>query len=138
MKPLLPFVALFFSTFCLAAQAEERAPIIDMHLHAIGDPAPLIKLLDMGDFDLSVPTTGKALLDETLAELKRYNIVYAVANGTAEDLAVWNAVDPKRFISAVQLHAIDGDEAHAAALKPLFESGELEAFGEMGGLTCHH
>ena len=57
-------------------------PIIDMHIHAFG-------LDQMGNPPPANPRTGKAtptrtdreLMEATLSELKRYNIVKAVAGG---------------------------------------------------------
>jgi len=69
-----------------SSQQSPTQPIIDMHIHAFG-------LDQMGNPPPPNPRTGKAtptrtdkeLMEATLSELKRYNIVKAVAGGPRED-----------------------------------------------------
>ncbi len=117
-----------------AASAEERQPIIDIHMHPVVDMAPLAEML--ADIDLQglrVSSSGEAFLAETLELLDRYNIVKVILSGDAEAVAKWRAADPKRFIPALQPQRLTADPAHAESIRPLFESGKMEAFGEVTG-----
>jgi|TARA_B100000315_G_scaffold250962_1_gene284805 hypothetical protein len=116
------------------ASAEERQPIIDIHMHPVIDMAPLAEMLSVIDLQgLRVSDSGDALLAETLELLDHYNIVKVILSGDAEAVAKWRTADPKRFIPALQPQRLTADPAHAESLRPLFESGKMEAFGEVSG-----
>ena len=81
--------------------APQRLPIIDMHIHATswdhqGNPPPPNPLTG------KVPTarTDKEAMDATLAELRRYNIVKAVAGGPREHVSRWLAADQGELSAA--------------------------------------
>jgi len=71
-----------------------RPPIIDMHLHAFG--------LDEGEMPPPNPVTRKpssatstsAIREQSLAALKRFNIVKAVTSGSPENVAAWRKPAP--------------------------------------------
>lgn len=106
--------------------AEQRLPVIDVHLHAWplelppgtpvcpGDQPLLVPTLDPRDeFDpsslgacsrpLRAPANDTALMQETLIELQRYNVRLAVADGSVDRVAQWQAAAPEtlRLLPAV-------------------------------------
>jgi uncharacterized protein len=111
--------------------ALQRLPIIDMHLHATGwdhggNPPPPNPLSG------KVPTarTDKQFMEATLAELKRYNIVKAVAGGPREHVSRWLAADPGRIIGGTSL----GPQLELPDLNVIREdarAGRLRVLGEL-------
>src|SRR4029450_8210333 len=99
LQPIASFVLLLCvsanQAFSQQPSAPKRPPIIDMHIHATacdhyGSPPPPNMVTG------KVPTarTDKEFMDATLAELRRYNIVKAVAGGPREHVSRWLAADP--------------------------------------------
>ncbi len=106
--PLLPLVLLLCASATLAfpqqSATPQRQPIIDMHIHAFGwdhqgNPPPPNPLTG------KVPParTDKEAMEASLAELRRYNVVRAVAGGRPDHVARWRAADPERIIGGTML-----------------------------------
>jgi hypothetical protein len=92
------FAAVFISAIARSTP-KPRLPVIDLHIHAygwdhMGNPPPSNRITG------KIPTarTDKAAMDATLTELKRFNVVKAVAAGPRERVLSWLAADPGRFI----------------------------------------
>src|SRR5687768_18308526 len=65
--------------------ARQRLPIIDMHVHAFGwDPMGNPPPPNIVTRKVPSARTDKEFMDAVLAELKRYNIVKAVARGPTQ------------------------------------------------------
>lgn len=144
----------------LAAQAAtpQPLPVIDMHMHAwsledfggkpppgcIGargmdmhgvDPAKPFDFLAQATCKVTVdaPKTDEALLDETLAEMRRFNIVAGVLAGDRDIVRKWRAADPDRFIPAANFFTDDKPPpaARAIELEKRVASGETKVFAEV-------
>lgn len=109
-----------------------KPPIIDMHLHAFGfdeygNPPPPNEVTGK----LPTARTDKEALEGSLAALKRYNIVKAVASGPLEDVLRWREAAPDRIVGGAYygprnaLPAVD-------ILKKEFVAGRLAVMGELG------
>ncbi|HET9355398.1 MAG TPA: amidohydrolase family protein [Sphingomicrobium sp.] len=130
-----------------------RLPVIDMHVHAgrLNRTAPVPvcpgnRPLTFPALDPKVPpsptallgcdrpiysaTTGLALRDGTIAELRRHNVRRAVLAGNAEVVAEWSAVAPGLFIPAAS-PPTRGSEA-LARLRRLHGEGRAAVFAELG------
>jgi len=137
MKATLRAVGL--AVLCISANealsrqpsAPQPPPIIDMHVHATGwdhsgnPPPPNPKTG-------RVPTsrTDKEFMDATLAELKRYNIVKAVAGGPRAHVSRWYAADPARIIGGTMM----GPRfplPDVGVLAEDFRAGRLGVLGEL-------
>jgi predicted TIM-barrel fold metal-dependent hydrolase len=131
---LLRIVFGLLGTFCLLSAStttNKKLPIIDMHMHAY--PAGY-----NGEVSMPNPVTGKpsaAASDEelmlaTLKEMRRYNIVKAVASGPLAFVFRWMSAEPKRFIGGVYF-----DEATSLPdvqrLRQYFMAGQLGVLGEL-------
>jgi len=111
--------------------ARQRLPIIDMHVHAfgwdhLGKPPP------PNDVTGKVPTarTDKELMDAVLAELKRHNVVKAVAGGPRRHVLRWLAADPGRIIGGTMV-AADFPLLDPTVLREDFRAGRLGVMGEL-------
>ena len=110
----------------------QRQPIIDMHIHAFswdhqGNPPPPNPVTG------KVPTarTNKEAMEASLAELKRYNVVRAVAGGPREHVLRWLAADPGRIIGGTMM----GPRFPLPDMNVLredFRAGRLGVMGELG------
>ena len=142
----------------LHARAQQRLPIIDMHLHAStaddnGPPplalcVPAVTIVPAWDPNTSweevwiaalknppcsdpilSPTTDEAVMRETIAVLERLNMI-GVLSGTPARVRRWSEAAPGRFIPSVQFR-LDRDELSPDSMRRLFESGGFAVLGEI-------
>lgn len=126
-------------TFMLAALlfagpacAQERGPIIDMHLHAFGfdefgNPPPPNEATGL------VPSarTDGAAMRATLDALREHNVVVAVASGPLPDVQEWVAANPERLVGGLGLGPMD-TLPDAASLRRLAYGKHVAVLGELG------
>lgn len=151
-----------FLLLAAAAQAPSSMPppIIDMHMHAWslteefgGNPPPPgcigARGIDMHGVDpakpfdfmaqatckvmVEAPKTDQALLDETLKEMRRFNIVSGVIAGERAVVAKWAKAAPDRFIPAANFFLDDGlpPPGRLEELEQRARSGETKLFAEI-------
>jgi uncharacterized protein len=126
-------------TLCVTASAawaqqaspRQRLPIIDMHVHAfgwdhMGNPPP------PNPVTRAVPTarTDKEFMDAVLAELRRHNVVRAVAGGPRAHVSRWQAADPDRIIGGT-IVARDFPLLDTSALRADVRAGRVGVMGEL-------
>jgi len=153
MKPLVLVLALLL--VALDAHAQQRLPIIDMHLHAytadgngpppLGLCVPILPYVPPLDPNREVfsavakdppcpdpiwsPMTDEAVMEETIAILERRNII-GVLSGPPERVLRWSEAAPGRFIPSVEFQ-LGRDEPSLASLRRLFEDGPFAVLGEV-------
>jgi predicted TIM-barrel fold metal-dependent hydrolase len=131
---LCNLLALIVPSLLTLAQTEQSTPplIIDMHMHAYAADR-------FGKAGIPNPVTGKpsaavtntALLDASLAAMKRYNIVKAVASGALDSVARWKTAAPDRFIGGAQIDVgIPAPDLNR--LRTELQNGGLGFMGEIG------
>lgn len=130
------------SLLCCACASQQstadRAPIIDMHLHAYpvepGVSLDFFWLLD----GMVPPTSTEQLMQATLAEMERYNIVKGWAAGPVEIVAKWKAAAPDLILGAPIFMAVETFPS-VQVLRSAYEAGRLDGLGELvaqiAGLT---
>lgn len=150
------FLALLFFPVVIFAQG--RAPIIDMHMHALGaadqGPPPMAMCTPIADFPawdpgkssygevfmgifknppcknpVWSPKTDEALQNETLAAMKKLNVI-GVLSGTVDKVAIWRKSAPERFIPALAFQ-LGEDKISPEDLRKLNKEGQLAVFGEI-------
>ena len=130
MKPSFVAAAVLILPWSLAAR--EPLPIIDMHMHAHGAER-------FGPAASPNPVTGKpsaaitdaALLEASLAAMKRYNIVKAVACSARDSVALWKEAAPELFIGGAQID-VGLPMPDLETLRADLGSGRLGFLGEIG------
>jgi predicted TIM-barrel fold metal-dependent hydrolase len=141
MKLLLIVFLLVEIPYFIYAQTatNKKLPIIDMHMHSF--PAGY-----MGEVNIPNPVTGRSsgmasdreLMQATLKEMHRYNIVKAVASGPLEVMYRWKSEEPKRIIGGVHFDEITS-LPDVKELRQQFTAGKLGVLGELAaqyvGLT---
>lgn len=155
MKHQLLALGLFAAPLQLAAQ--ERLPIIDMHLHALAadaqGPPPVAICVPIEPFPawdpaqpyattfmamlkkppcadpVSSPATDQDLMRQTLEVMERLNVI-GVVSGTSERVSTWRAAAPRRFVPALQLQ-IDSATPSVDVLRDLHKRGDLAVLGEV-------
>src|SRR5713101_1573 len=133
MKSSVGILLLVFSSTILVAQ--ERLPIIDMHLHAI--PAESVRD-EVAIPGLTRPPTEEAIMRETLNALERNNVVKALVSGPVEMIYKWKAAAPDRLIASPYI-MYDQPWPKLVDLRAAYSHRKLGALGEIGaqyiGLT---
>lgn len=152
---------LFHMIVSVAAQATTPAsppPIIDMHMHAwtldefggesvpacIGAKGVEMVGTDAGKpFDFTAqadckvmvqsPATDAAILDDTVTQMRRFNIVAGVIAGERDTVAAWRNEHPARFIPAANFFLDDSPPppSRVAELEGRVSSGETRVFAEV-------
>jgi uncharacterized protein len=153
----LAAAALFVSlVFPLAAQ--QREPIIDVHMHALAanaqGPPPLGMCAPFPEYPawdpatpygglffanlrkppcadpIWSPTTDDELMNQTLAISERRNII-GVLSGPEARVAAWVRANPRRFIRGLTFQLGNQDTPLPAALRAMHARGELQVLGEV-------
>jgi predicted TIM-barrel fold metal-dependent hydrolase len=129
-----------------------KGPIIDMHLHASRlsvakgvpvcpgsaplsfpgwDPkTPLVfNRLITCDRPLYSPLTADDLRRQSLAELKKHNVVRAITAGRPAQVAAWRAADPERIVPAVNF--AEDKPPSIGELRRLYREKSFEVFAEV-------
>lgn len=137
MKVLKTFsILLFLGQWPLVAQAQERQPIIDMHMHVdvpltlpAGAPAPCLPEPCVGK---GKATAGPAdNLAKTLEAMDRYNIVKGfLSHFDPEQLRAWGKAAPGRFILSPFI--LDPSKAPIKEIEKDLEAKNLAGIGEVG------
>lgn len=151
---VIPAIAAFF----LPLAAQQREPIIDVHMHAlpanaqgppplgICSPAPEYRAWDPAApyTDMFIgrlkkppcadpiwsPVTDDEVMTETLAIAERRNII-GVLSGPPERVAAWVKANPRRFIRGLAFQLGDKATPSPAALRAMQAGGELQVLGEV-------
>ena len=138
--------------------AQQRAPIIDVHMHALAadaqGPPPLGMCAPFPEYpawDPSTPygalfianlkkpacadpiwspTTDDEVMNQTLAIAERHNII-GVLSGPETRVAAWVKANPRRFIRGLTFQLGHKDTPSPAALRAMHAKGELQVFGEV-------
>jgi uncharacterized protein len=123
--------------------AAERAPIIDMHLHAdlppfdvpAGEPA-LCRPEPCRGEDPATASHAETL-ERTLAVMDRYNIVRAMLSGVdLEIVRQWTEAAPGRFIPSP--FVLEPGRPDPNALRQAYETGRLAGLGEVATQLTGH
>jgi uncharacterized protein len=129
MKIVITLFSLLFSFLSIAQDG--KLPIIDMHMHAY--PAGY-----MGGSNIPNPLTGRLsgvtsdeeLMQATLSEMRRYNIVKAVTSGPLNIVYRWKTEKPNRFIGGVYFDEVTS-LPDVEQLRELFIEGRIGVLGEL-------
>jgi len=128
-------------------------PVIDMHLHAytVGETAGAAScpgsrrsyyppLDPRAPFDPSklracvnpfrAPATDEALMHDSIAMLRKYNVRHAVASGDLPDVTRWRAAAPDRILPAIAF-ADDVNRFSVDEFRRLYEAGSFSVFAEV-------
>ncbi|MBA2467748.1 MAG: amidohydrolase family protein [Sphingomonas sp.] len=157
---MLKYLGFGFVALLAASAAEAQGagkPIIDMHMHAwsltefggervevcLGkglelhgtDPAEPFEFKAQLSCPSRIrsPATDAAVLSDTIAAMKRFNIVAGVLAGDRPIVAEWRKAHSGRFIPAANFFIDDGPPpaSHAATLERQIRSGETQLFAEV-------
>jgi predicted TIM-barrel fold metal-dependent hydrolase len=131
------------ATAGLSAQAQQRQPIIDMHMHARMNNTRLADGTAMPRPCIPLPCTGQpavftgegAILRGTLEAMERYNIVLGVLSGAPADVDHWVQAAPGRFLPSTGIFEgiLTGSILrNIEELRREFTSGRFKAMGEIG------
>jgi predicted TIM-barrel fold metal-dependent hydrolase len=117
--------------------AQERAPIIDMHLHAdlppeeISAGAPALCRPEPCHGDGSATSGNAETLQRTLDAMKRHNIVKGFVSGLDLDVVrKWVTAAPDRFIGSPFI--LKPGQHDLARLRQAYKDGWLGGMGEIG------
>ena len=142
MHPRLALSVLFLllGWFPQETLAQERLPIIDMHLHGgykVGsfrtdpDGAPLRRLCFPEPCVHHAAQVQKAadILPLTLEAMKRHNVVLGVVSDQPPPVLAWKAADADRFMFGFSMN--HPSQVGLSELGKRFSSGEFQVLGEL-------
>jgi hypothetical protein len=120
------------------AKQHYDGPIIDMHLHAYS-------VSPSGDYNafwlpegIKPPKSTEQLMNATLAEMRRYNVVKGWASGPVEVASAWKVAAPELILAAPDF-VDETSFPSVESLRRAYQSGTLDGLGELvaqlAGLT---
>jgi len=127
------FGLMLLSGVSVFAQRVERIapPIIDVHLHAFSsDPRWNARTPNPVTHRPLTATNEAAHMAETLAQLKKYNIVKAVLSGDYDAVLRWSEAQPNRFLIGYSFDDIT--KVDLDFLRREHAAGRLKVIGEVG------
>jgi predicted TIM-barrel fold metal-dependent hydrolase len=158
LTPMKVAAAAIAISVLMIASAQQREPIIDMHMHALAandqGPPPLGMCTPWAEYPawdpatpyaarflaamkkpecsdpVWSPTTDDELMNRTIAIMERYNIS-GVLSGSAGRVATWAKASPSRFIPGLSFQLGQKDTPSPASIRALHAKGELKVFGEV-------
>ncbi|WP_119718621.1 amidohydrolase family protein [Cognatilysobacter tabacisoli] len=115
-----------------SAWAQDRGPVIDMHLHAFGfdeygNPPPPNEVTGEVPAALSDADAIRA----TLAAMKAHRVVLAVASGPLEDVQRWRNAAPQRLIGGAYAGPRNA-LPDTGTLREQVRTGQIGVIGELG------
>ena len=123
---------LFLPGISVLAQPSRRTaePIIDVHLHAFSsDPRWNARTPNPVTGRPLTATNETAHMAETLAQLKKHNIVKAVLSGDYDAVLRWSAASPNRFLPGYSFDDIS--KVDLDFIRREHAAGRLKVIGEV-------
>jgi len=125
-------LALGLVVLCQPVLAEEKPPIIDMHLHAFGfdeygAPPPPNEISG----ERPAAKSDIEAIEASLREMDRHGIVLAVASGPLDHVMQWHKAAPDRILSGAYTGSRD-DLPEISVLEQLVRDDEIAVLGELG------
>jgi len=108
-----------------------RLPIIDIHLHAEKLNSYIANQADNRWWpkDLKRPSSDEELMQQSLAALRRYNIVRAVTSEELPNVEQWKKAAPDRIIPALLCACVTPEEQ--ASVRQWAREGRIKVLGEI-------
>ena len=118
------------------AEAQQRPPIIDMHMHAFLRNISNVPVPCMGSPCVARPSAYNGrdeVFRGTLAEMDRHNIVLGFLSGLPENVDQWVKMAPGRFLPTpwIPFELGSGRLPNIETLKGDYRSGRFKGMGEM-------
>ena len=156
VRTTAPVLALYSLLLSIAGHAQDRPPVIDVHMHATAidsqGPPPVATCMPMSvplwdpatdytqvfathmkrpscEDPIWSPETDRDLVAETVEIMNRRNVI-GILTDTPERVAEWMEAAPERFYPGVTFR-IGVDKISPGSLKRLHEEGSLAVFGEI-------
>jgi uncharacterized protein len=120
----------FFLLCSLSAFAQQREPIIDVHLHSYDRWSPVGRDTAWYPKQFKMPANSEELMKQSLQALREYNIVKAFVSGSPQIVDKWKAADPDHLIEGYQLSVVPGP-AMIEQLRERIKAGKLKVFAEL-------
>jgi uncharacterized protein len=112
------------------ALAQQREPIIDVHLHCYDRWPAAGHDTTWYPPQFKQPANTEALRQQSLKALSDYNIVRAVTSGSVTNLQAYREAAGERIMAGYELSAAPTD-ALIAQLRQRIEAGNLKVFAEL-------
>ena len=120
----------FFLLCSLSTFAQQREPIIDVHLHSYDRWSPVGRDTAWYPKQFKMPASSEELMKQSLQALHEYNIVKAFVSGSPQIVDKWKAADPDHLIEGYQLSVVPGP-AMIEQLRERIKAGKLKVFAEL-------
>lgn len=129
MKAFLLILAALLVGPCFA---QDRGPIIDMHMHAFGfdeygNPPPPNEVTGQ----VPPAQSDEAAIRDTLDEMQRHNVVLGVASGPLADVQRWTAAGAGKLIGGAYTGPRD-PLPDVPSLRLLIKDKQIAMLGELG------
>jgi hypothetical protein len=96
----------FFLICSSVAFAQQREPIIDVHLHCYNRWSPIGRDTAWYPQQFRMPANSDDLMNQSLQALREYNIVKAFVSGLQANIDKWKSADPEHLIEGYELSVV--------------------------------
>ena len=129
-RALLFFLIAGLMSTSAVAENQYEGPVIDMHIHAYVPRSNSKMDFPWVPEGIEVAKTGEELLQDTLSEMRRLNVVKAWASGSTDVVIRWKEAAPDVFLGAVEFYEVESFDS-VETMEAHFETGRLEGIGEV-------
>jgi uncharacterized protein len=119
----------FFLLCSISAFAQQREPIIDVHLHCYNRWSSAGQDTAWYPQQFKMPANSEDLMNQSLNALREYNIVKAFVSGPQANIDKWKRADPEHLIEGYELSVVPSP-ALIEQLRQRIKAGNLKVFGE--------
>lgn len=116
---------------CNGLALSQSRPVIDVHFHTdTGKFLPREYIA--GELHELEPISREEMIRESVAVMNDLNIVHAITSGPDPAIVKkWHAVDPQRFVPALQVPSANNDQDYLDGIRSLMTNGEIAVLGEI-------
>lgn len=127
-------ILVVFACICSAHMAaQNRQPIIDMHVHGYGTTQESWGVPSQGPGGIIGSTNSFAHFNETYKQFQKHNIVKAVVSDTPAGIEAWRELDEEdRVISALYMDSPTDYDLTPPQFEELVKAKKVQVFGEIG------
>lgn len=130
------FIMVFMGSMSLMI-AQEKLPIIDMHVHSYDYDSETMKEIEFNGIKDFYGHQGSLSKEEhfkeTYERFRKYNITKAVVSGSLESVQYWKEQDvDNRIIRGVFMASSKDEGMNPVLFEKLVKDGTIQVFGEIG------
>jgi len=130
---IMRLLAVIVCLLCQPISAQQRQPIVDMHVHSYDKAHDSGHYGEIGPRGLTGSPDQRRHFEETLDQFKQHNVVKAVVSGPPQSIEAWLRWDEDdRIVPALYMESPTDYDLSPAKFEKMVKAGSIRVFGEIG------